>query len=93
MPAHCWGTPDQIDFLTSHLPNFQDAQRTKTTSAFWGDFYREFFKRWPEPSAEVPPITVTQKSRSKKGKQHARKEYDSVAEWTDDRKNVSRLLY
>jgi hypothetical protein len=93
MPGHCWGTPDQTDFLTSRLPDFQDAQRNKTTTAFWVDINREFFKRWPDPSAEVPAITVPRKSRSKKGNQHARKEYPSLAEWTDERKNVSEYLY
>jgi hypothetical protein len=88
MPGHCWGTPEQTEFLTSRLPDFQDAQRNKTTSAFWLDIYQEFFKHWPNPDAEIPAsITVLRKSRSKKGKQ--RKEYDSVAEWIDDRKNVS----
>lgn len=91
MPGHCWGTPDQIEFLTSRLPEFQDAQRNKTTAAFWVDVNREFFKRWPDPDAEIPTITVPPASRTKKGKQRARKSYSSVAEWTDDRKNVSQL--
>jgi hypothetical protein len=95
MPGHCWGTPDQIEFLTSHLPDFQDAQRNKTTAEFWIDVYREFFKRWPDSDAEVSAITVTEavlkKARTKKGKPQARKEYSSVAEWTDDRKKVSKM--
>ena len=95
MPGHCWATPDQMEFLTSRLPDFQDAQRNKTTAVFWVDVNREFFKRWPGPEAEVLTITVVKKARSKKGKQPARKDYSgcSLSEWTDDRKNVSQLLH
>jgi hypothetical protein len=95
MPGHCWGTPDQIEFLTSRLPDFQDAQRNKTTAVFWVDVNRDFFKRWPSPEAEILTINVPKKARTtKKGNQQARKDYTSIslAEWTDDRKNVSQLL-
>jgi hypothetical protein len=93
MPGHCWGTPDQIEFLTTRLPDFQDAQRNRTTAVFWVDVNREFFKRWPDPEAEVPTITVPKKA--KKGKQQVRKDYtsSSQAEWIADRKNVSQLLH
>jgi hypothetical protein len=95
MPGHCWGTPDQIEFLTGRLPDFQEAQRNKTTAAFWIDINQEFFKRWPGPEAEVFTITALKKSRLKKGKQPARKDYsgNSLSDWTDDRKNVSQLLH
>jgi hypothetical protein len=93
MPGHCWGTPEQLEFLASRLPDFQDAQRNKTTAAFWVDVNRDFFKRWPNHDAEVPAIIVPKKGRTKKGKLQVQKDYSSQAEWTDDRKNVSQLLH
>ncbi|KAH9479049.1 hypothetical protein JR316_0007624 [Psilocybe cubensis] len=65
MPPAPWAVPDQIEFMSTRLPQFQDAQRNKTIAEFWVKLYAEFFLRWKGPEDEVQPNSVQPKKRKK----------------------------
>ncbi|KAH9476125.1 hypothetical protein JR316_0004534 [Psilocybe cubensis] len=90
MPPLPWGTPEQIEFLSAKVPEFQASQRTKTTPNFWTKIYQEFFVLWPTPEAEVRPMTVPKKKKKKKNAPVVlpqTKTELSHAEWVKLRKN------
>ena len=58
MTRRKWTTPDQEDFLKSHLAGFGDAQVNKTTSKeFFPVIYKEWRKVWPTPNPTPEEIT------------------------------------
>ncbi|KAH9477997.1 hypothetical protein JR316_0010230 [Psilocybe cubensis] len=65
MPPTPWATPDQIEFMSTWLPQFQDAQRNKNIADFWVKLYAKFFLRWKGPEDEVQPDLVQLKKRKK----------------------------
>lgn len=80
-----WATPDQVIFLNARLPDFQNAQREKTTPTFWTVIYRDFFLHWPDQSTEVWPV-VEKKRKSAKPPRDCKEM--SLSEWITLRKNV-----
>jgi len=85
MPPPNWATPDQLLFLNARLPDFQTAQREKTTPTFWTVIYRDFFLRWPDQNSEVWPV-VEKKRKSAKSPPDCKDM--SVPDWIALRKNV-----
>ena len=58
MTRHKWTTPDQEDWLKSHLAGFGDAQVNKTTSKdFFSVIFKEWRKAWPTPDPTPEEIT------------------------------------
>jgi len=50
-----WATPEQKQWLTSHLASYISSKSTKTSTDFWSSTFEEWFQRWPpdaEPTAD-----------------------------------------
>lgn len=67
-------TPDQKAYIEESLPLFsQHLADGNLKTAFWPDFFDEWFKRWPlqEPSAELieKEGTVEKANKAERGKQ------------------------
>ena len=58
MTRRKWTTPDQEEWLRSHLAGFSDAQVNKTTSKeFFPLVFKERRKSWPTPDPSLEEIT------------------------------------
>jgi len=86
-----WATQEQRDFFEARVSDFQQAQRSNKTQVFWNTVHKDFFERWPDPSAEAVS-TVQKRPRQKKGTlllQEAKAvEELSLSDWTEQRKKV-----
>jgi len=58
MTGRRWTTDDQLAFLESHFPKYQQAQADKTLSSFWPFIYRTWFERYPERESMFPGSTT-----------------------------------
>lgn len=56
MPQRKWATPEQEEFLTSHLPEY----RVHCAAKNYGDFFKrveiDWFQRWPERKVMYPNV-------------------------------------
>ncbi|TEB23691.1 hypothetical protein FA13DRAFT_1715231 [Coprinellus micaceus] len=48
-----WPSHEQDQFLVTLIPHFLEAQRGKSTTAFYVDVFSKWFKKWPLPDDEV----------------------------------------
>lgn len=67
MPKKAWAAKDQIDWLTSQLPDFRLAQESKTTPDFFAHLYEEFYTLWP-----LPPPTSGELAEAEGDEEQAR---------------------
>ena len=47
-----WTTPEQLNFLTTKIPIYRDAQKNDATSDFLDQVYTEWFDKFPEPDSQ-----------------------------------------
>ena len=77
MTCRKWTTPDQEDWLKSHLAGFSDAQVNKTTSKeFFPVVFKEWRKSWPTP--DPSPEEITEEGNIEKAKSMKRTEEEAV---------------
>ena len=77
MTCHKWTTPDQEDFLKSHLAGFSDAQVNKMTSKeFFPVIYKEWRKAWPTP--DLTPEEITEAGNIEKATLKKKNEEEAV---------------
>ncbi|KIM87976.1 hypothetical protein PILCRDRAFT_3685 [Piloderma croceum F 1598] len=59
MPKRKWTTKDQHDWLSERLPDFVDAQQTKTTATFFHPLYVDWLKEFPPPGPTEEEIQAS----------------------------------
>jgi hypothetical protein len=77
MTRRKWTTPNQEEWLKSHLPGFLDAHANKSTSKkFFPATFKAWRKSWPTP--DPTPEEITQAGNVEKATQKKRAEEDAV---------------
>jgi hypothetical protein len=65
MPKKTRATKEQVDWLTSQLPEFRIAQESKTTPDFFTHLYEEFYTLWPLPPPTSDEIVAAEGDEEK----------------------------
>jgi hypothetical protein len=56
MPPAGWANAEESSFLTSMLPEFLDAQKTKRFDRFWPRFFDSWFEKFSERERLFPGV-------------------------------------
>lgn len=77
MTRRKWTTPNQEEWLKSHLADFSNAQANRTTSEFFAPIFKEWRNAWPTP--DPTPDDIRQSGNVEKATHKKRAEEEVVS--------------
>lgn len=90
MAPKSWATARQRNFMETRIPEFQNAQRSTTTTVFFSNFYTLFFAEWKSPQEELADFV--QENAAETNKKKKKKSVQPLDQPTDQPTSQPSLL-